>query len=120
MQARGIIRFAACAIVTAYGALTYLLIGGTAEAVELASWAIAPLALLLAVVLIASKPRTLLLAFALLLLIAVTGAMALMWGLLWNPGDFNHLVVIFLPLYQFGFVALALMAFAVVSLRGAR
>ncbi len=56
------------------------------------------------------------LALVLLWLFATVGLAILTWGLVLNPGDYNHLVVIFLPIHQFEFLIVVAVAAGLVRL----
>jgi len=109
------IRVSALVIALCYAALAFSLLRG-AKAFGLALWATSPLVVPLIIALVARRKSTQWVAFALLFCFAGVGALLLPWGLVWNPGDYNHLVVLFLPLYEFSFLALALVALGIASI----
>ena len=98
----------------AYFLFAYFLIG-CSGAVELALWTASPMAAT-ALVLIFTRQR--LTAAILLALMWVLGAVLLLWGLVFNPGDYNHLIVIFLPIYEFGLLAAVLLVVGMLSFAG--
>jgi hypothetical protein len=114
MKSQGI-RIAAVGTVFGYAALVFTLLGGV-EAVGLALWAISPLTVPLTITLVSPHKRTQFGALGLLLCLAIVGVLLSVWGLVWSPGDYNHLVVVFLPFYQFGFIATAAVILALVML----
>jgi hypothetical protein len=101
-------RIVASAVVLAHVALAFWLIGGGKEAAALAFWCTSPQALPLLMVFVARDRVTRVSANILLACLWVTGAGLLLWGLVFEPGDYNHLVVIFLPIYEFAILAAAL------------
>ncbi|WP_309662075.1 hypothetical protein [Sphingomonas sp.] len=107
------IRLSAVLTALGYSVLVFMLMGGV-DLVGL--WAISPLAVPLATAFFAQKKLPQLVALSLLLFLAIGGAPLLIWGLAWNPGDYNHLIVLFLPLYQFAFLAVALAILACAKL----
>ncbi|HET6941350.1 MAG TPA: hypothetical protein VFH89_04220, partial [Sphingomicrobium sp.] len=77
---------------------------------------ISPVMVPTVVAFVASGKPTQRTALAVLVALASVGAGLLIWGLAWDLGDYNHLVALFLPIYQFAFLALAMAAFGLVSL----
>ena len=112
------IRVSALLVALCYAALAFWLLRGAEAGVALALWATSPLIIPLAIALVARKKSTQLVALALLVCFAGVGAVLLPWGLVWNPGDYNHLVVIFLPFYEFGFLAVALVTLGIATVVG--
>jgi hypothetical protein len=89
-----------------YVALPFLLIGGgNKAAAELALWTASPLAVPLMILFFARQRHTRVATAILLACLWLSGAALLLWGLVLNRTSTSHLVVIFLPLYQFGFLA---------------
>jgi hypothetical protein len=111
------IRLVAFLTVLGYAALVYTLLGQFGVvALEAIFWVIFPLLLPLTITLASKEKRTQLGALGLLLCFAFVGAPLLVWGLFLNPGDDNHLILIFLPIHQFTFMGIALAVFAFATL----
>jgi hypothetical protein len=82
----------------------------------MALWATAPHLVLLLLVSWMGGGASRGLALVLLWLFASVGLATLTWGLAVDPGDYNHLVVIFLPLHQFEFLIVVAVAAGLVHL----
>jgi drug/metabolite transporter (DMT)-like permease len=121
MSSQGI-RLSAALTFIGYVVLVLALLRWTEGMTDVVLWATSPLALPLIAVFAARKRRAQMVALALLLGLGVVGAVLLTWGLAWNRGDYNHLVVVFLPFYHFGFlmIAVGLLAFATLLRRFTR
>lgn len=91
--------------ILAYVALAFLLIGGGKAAAELALWTASPLAVPLMILFFARQRHTRIATAILLACLWMSGAALLLWGLVLDRTSTSHLVVIFLPFYQFGFLA---------------
>lgn len=98
----------------AYASIPWTLLGDGSEAAGLILWTTSPLSVPLLVVAFARGQSTRAVAAILLACLWIVGAALLLWGLVLNPGDCNHLVVNFLPIYMFAFIAAAAAALALV------
>jgi hypothetical protein len=105
------------AAVIAYASIPWILLSGGSEAAGLIIWTTSPLSVPLLVVAFARGQRTRAIAAILLACLWIVGAALLLWGLVLNPGDYNHLVGIFLPIYMFAFIAAAAAAMALALVR---
>ena len=94
--------------VLAYAVLVGLFVRIGPETIGLMAWNAAPLAAPLLIVAFARR-RAVRLGGALLLAVMwAVGAAVLLWGLVLNPGDYNHLVALFLPIHEFIWLAIGL------------
>ena len=84
-----------------------MLLSGGSEAAGLTLWTTSPLGVPLLLVAFARGQRARAVATILLACLWIVGAPLLLWGLVLNPGDYNHLVVLFLPIYMFAFIVAA-------------
>jgi hypothetical protein len=75
-------------------------------------WLCSPLALPSVIVFLVRSDRTLKLFFAVLLFLSVAGSLGLLWGLRADKTDFGYLILVLVPLYQFGLLALLLATLA--------
>ena len=82
----------------------------------MALWATAPQLVLLLLVSRMGSGASRGLALVLLWLFASAGLAILTWGLAVDPGDYNHLVVIFLPIHQFEVLIVVAVAAGLVHL----
>ncbi|HET6943652.1 MAG TPA: hypothetical protein VFH89_15985 [Sphingomicrobium sp.] len=109
------IRVSAVVVAAGYSTLALVLLGSVG-AIGLFPWVISPVMIAAVVVFVASKKPTQRSALAVLAALAGVGAGPLTWGIAWDPGDYNHLVALFLPIYQLAFLVLAMAAFGLATL----
>jgi hypothetical protein len=82
---------------------------------ELILWLCLPLVLPLVIVLVARSERTQKFFVAVLLCLGVAGSLALLWGLETDKADFGYLILLLVPLCQFGFLAVLLAIYALLT-----
>jgi steroid 5-alpha reductase family enzyme len=104
------IRVSAVAVAAGCSTLAFVLLARVG-AMDLFPWVSSPVIVPVIVVFAANGKPTQRAALAVLVGLASLGVGLLMWGLVWHPGDYNHLVALFLPIYQFAFFALGMAAF---------
>ena len=98
-------RATAAIVALGYGAVLNFLLDGPMEVVPLL-WLCSPFAVPLAFVLASRKEGRQRLYLAVLLCLTVGGCLSIAWAKTWDKSDFGYLILLLLPFYQFGFVAL--------------
>jgi len=92
----------ASAAVAAYAVLAFVLINGS---IVFTAWLAVPFALPLTTLFLARERYVRAVSAIAVACLWISGVALLLWGLVLDPGDVNHLVAIFLPLHQFVWLA---------------